>query len=106
MSVESYAGLLTLRRWVTIAHHIPGRVRLRFTNRLVMSLGERQLSALNDLCSDAGIIRQCQINRETGSLLLQYDAQRLSPALVDALFASEDEKAQDAFQRIVHLLNH
>lgn len=72
-------SLMALRRYVTIAHHIPGRLRLRFNNKLIAALGKTKLSALDEYCGPGSSLRGYSLNAATGSLLLEYDAKRLSP---------------------------
>ncbi|AKJ43095.1 HMA2 domain-containing protein [Pragia fontium] len=105
MSADSFSGLMMLRRFVELAHHIPGRIRLRFTNKLVASVGKSKLSALDELCGKDNCLRSYTLNTDTGSLLLEYDAKRLPPMLLDQLFGDDDQLAQQALTQILPIIS-
>lgn len=105
MSSDAFNGLLTLRRHVEIAHHIPGRLRLRFTHRLVASLGRGKLAQLESLCHPEGVLRHYSLNSETGSILIEYDAVRIKPLLLTHLFSNDEDAAHQAFHQLVALLS-
>lgn len=87
MQLEDLSGLMTLRRFVEVAHHIPGRIRLRFTNRLISGLSKNKLSALEEICHPEGYLRSYSLNTATGSLVLEYSAAHISPATLNQLLA-------------------
>lgn len=105
MSSDSFSGLMTLRRFVELAHHIPGRIRLKFTNKLIASVGKSKLSALEELCGKDNCLRSCTLNTATGSLLLEYDAKRLSPKLLEQLFGEDDDLALQALNEILPIIS-
>lgn len=98
-------SLMSLRRYVTIAHHIPGRIRLRFNNKLIASLGKAKLSALDDYCGPGHSLHSYSLNAATGSLLLEYDAKRLSPKLIAQLFGDDDEQAELALTELLPIIS-
>jgi len=73
---------------VTLKHHLPGRLRLRAGVGLAMSGLAGSLETLREA---AGVGR-VTVNPATGSVLVEYDAAVLSPALVQALFEARDGK--------------
>lgn len=105
MPVESLGDLLTLRRFVEVAHHIPGRLRLRFSNKLVASLGQGKLKQLDAYCSPEGYLRRYQINSETGSIVLEYDAAAIRPQILNQLFGQDGEQAQHALEQLAAILS-
>lgn len=104
MQFDDLNNLMTLRRYVEIAHHIPGRLRLRFTSKLVSALSKSRLSSLDSLCSAEGYLHSYTLNTGTGSLLLEYNARELSPALLTQLFGADDARAGEALAAIHTLL--
>ncbi|EPR32295.1 hypothetical protein dsat_0647 [Alkalidesulfovibrio alkalitolerans DSM 16529] len=78
--------LLALRPHVRLVSHLPGRVRLRAAPTLSVLPEAGRLDEL----SGAEGLRAVRVNRLTGSVLIEYDEARLSPDLVQALFASPD----------------
>ena len=105
MPVESLGDLLTLRRFVEVAHHIPGRLRLRFSNKLVASLSQGKLKQLDAYCSPEGYLRRYQINSDTGSIVLEYDAAAIRPHILNQLFGQDGEQAQQALEQLAAILS-
>lgn len=106
MQLDDLSSLMTLRRYVEIAHHIPGRIRLRFTSKLVSSLSKHRLNELENLCSPDGYLRSYSLNTGTGSLLLEYNAGALPPALLSQLFGPDEQQARQALADIHAILSH
>lgn len=105
MEPEELSGLMMLRRFVTVEHHIPGRIRLRFTNRLIPSLGKGKLEKLEALCHPDSALRSYNLNKHTGSLLLEYDAKQIKPAVLAQLFGADDTAAQQALEQLIQSLS-
>lgn len=105
MPAESFDDLLTLRRFVEVAHHIPGRLRLRFSNKLVASLSQGKLSQLDAFCHPTGSLRRYQVNTGTGSIVIEYDATTVHPHILNQIFGSDGEQARQALQQLTVILN-
>lgn len=104
MQLDDLDGLMQLRRFVEVAHHIPGRIRLKFTNRLVAGLSRYKLGDLESLCHPQGCLQSFSLNDVTHSLTIGYQARRLSPALLNQLFGPDNEAAQQALEHIHAIL--
>ncbi|MCL2892583.1 hypothetical protein [Brenneria tiliae] len=105
MESEDLSGMMMLRRFVTIEHHIPGRIRLRFANRLIPSLGKGKLEKLEALCGPENALRSYALNSRTGSVLLEYDAGRINPAVLTQLFGADDTAARQALEQLIQSLS-
>lgn len=105
MPDESIDDLFTLRRYVELAHHIPGRLRLRFTNRLVASLSQGKLKQLDTLCHPQGCLRRYQLHKDSGSIVLEYDVSRVPPRIFNQLFGSDGELASVALHELAAILD-
>ncbi|MFI3246111.1 MAG: hypothetical protein R3Y10_06430 [Ferrimonas sp.] len=98
------SDIFSLRQWVSVAHHIPGRIRLKFNSVLLARFAHTQTEqALQQAMNYPSLIHY-QLNPESGSLVLQYDATMLPPSLLDDLFTGQPELAQQAYQRLLGLL--
>lgn len=106
MQLADLSGLMLLRRFVNVASHIPGRIRLQFTSNLVAGLSKSKLSTLEKYCSPEGCLQSCSLNAGTNSLLLEYKPDLLAPALLDTLFGKDDNAAEQALEQLYHLLSH
>ena len=105
MPAESFGDLLTLRRFVEVAHHIPGRLRLRFSNKLIASLSQGKLKQLDADCHPEGYLRRYQINSDSGSIVLEYDAAAIRPQILNQLFGHDGEQAQQALEQLAAILD-
>lgn len=104
MMNKDLSGLLKYRKWITVAHHIPGRIRLRFTNNLIVTLGRHKLSMLDKFCDENGALKSYCFNLNTASLILEYNANLLSPPLINQLFDDDEQKAVEALVKLVPVI--
>ncbi|MDD3579614.1 MAG: hypothetical protein PHW74_01185 [Desulfobacca sp.] len=82
--------LLKLRSYLTdIVHHIPGRVRLRFSPGLLQQAGQIDLAVFDNL----GIFKGIEVNPWALSVTITYDPNRLPPRLWEA-FIKGDKAAE------------
>ena len=85
--------LSRIRPHVTLAHHLPGRLRLRVGLGLAAS---GLTGALDSLRETPGVGR-VSVSPATGSVLVEYDSASLSPALVQGLF---EARSSEEFRRL------
>lgn len=83
--------LLQLRPLLHVAHHVPGRLRLKFDpaiqkNQSVIS----HLSSLMKSLPDTGLYH-IRLNPFARSLVLEYDAARIAYADLQEFLTSKDE---------------
>jgi hypothetical protein len=103
--------LLECRRHLRVAHHVPGRIRLKFTTELFRHSALRE--AIAPFLKGAGLpfdferpgwlknnaelkvagavpgIRSARLNWRGRSLIVQYDDRLLPAHKIDALFAAD-----------------
>lgn len=87
------ATLLRLREYLTVAHHIPGRIRLRMKPGLLTNPEALKLAGSVDLASwgnGSRAIINTRLNNGNGSLVVDYDPHLLRPELIGELFSSRD----------------
>jgi hypothetical protein len=100
--------LLALWPYVRIAHHLPGRLRLRMRpgaaiDQTVRRHAETGEEALRQLPG----VRSIRLNALAGSLLLEYDPERLPFSLVDAFFhATGSTQAGELLDRLLSYHPH
>ncbi len=99
------ATLIKLRSYLRIAHHIPGRIRIKVNPALFIQPDALRLAAQVDL-GDLGrgnghpAIINSRINKNAGSLVLEYDPRMIAPAMFEDLFRARDEN------RVEQLVEH
>lgn len=84
--------LAELRARVTPAHHIPGRLRLRFAGGLPAGVAP---DALQHALTGLPGVRELTINLLARSCTIHYDAKTLPPRVWDDLFAGRRGPAVD-----------
>lgn len=86
-----------LKPHLSLVHHLPGRLRLR-AGRTFAAAG--LAGALDGLGPVPGV-HAVTVNRITGSVLIEYDAEALPASLVQGLF---EEAEEDDLRRIATTL--
>ncbi|MFC3187231.1 HMA2 domain-containing protein [Shewanella intestini] len=86
-----------MRRWVVIAHHVPGRIRLKYKLGLVAQLMQFNLSNVDEVIEQVPAFLSYKLNKSTGSIVIEYDAKLVTPQWVEQLFGESDEQAKQAY---------
>ncbi|WED24673.1 cation transporter [Vibrio sp. JC009] len=96
---------LKLRSWVQVAHHIPGRVRLKYKLSIIAHLARFNAGDIKRALDDIPAFRNYKLNSSTGSILIEYDPGLVSPALIEELFSPDDNIAERACYALADCLN-
>lgn len=90
---------LELRQLISIAHHVPGRIRLKFDLGVLGHPVVKTLSSLTGegkaSLKEAGFV-DSRLNLPARSLVLEYNPERISPQVLDAFFSHPDAKQAEA----------
>ena len=81
--------ILELRPLITIAHHVPGRIRLRLDPRILQHPAASALASLSEGQTDTGLL-SARLNLLARSLVLEYDTTRISPDELIAFIDGSD----------------
>ncbi|WP_299020390.1 HMA2 domain-containing protein [uncultured Photobacterium sp.] len=103
MEKELYPTLLELRQYLTVVHHIPGRIRLKFNISIMQQLASFDMSTAKSAISNFPALKNYRLNLATSSVVIEYDHGLINPNLIDTLFA-EDEPAFQAAVSELHNL--
>ena len=90
MAVEDY--LMPLLEEAEIAHHIPGRIRLRFNHSIVSKLPEVNgiEKEIQKIANEIEAIKNIRLNLFAGSVVVQYDTDILSPDFWQEVVGEKD----------------
>ena len=90
MSVEDY--LIPLLEEAEIAHHIPGRIRLRFNHSIVTRLPKVNgiEKVIQRMVNQIEAIKDIRLNLYAGSVVVQYDTDILSPDFWQEVVGEKD----------------
>ncbi|MDR8522348.1 MULTISPECIES: HMA2 domain-containing protein [Shewanella] len=93
-----------MRRWVEIAHHIPGRIRLKYKVGLMAQLMQYSLKDVDDVVAQIPAFLSYKLNKSTGSIVIEYNPELVSAAVINDLFGESDEQATDAYHLLAEYL--
>jgi len=93
--------LLDIVPYLEIAHHIPGRIRLRIS---FSGIGSLQGVDLGDQVNQIPGILSTRVNALALSAVVEYDPERLDPGLWEALAGLKDRPEQTK-EVVDHLLS-
>lgn len=104
--MEKYLDkVLNMRRWVMIAHHIPGRIRLKYKMGLVAQLMQYKLKNVDEVVSQVPAFITYKLNKSTGSIVIEYDVSLVHPDTINDLFGESDELATKAYYTLTQYLH-
>lgn len=81
--------LFELRAMLSIAHHVPGRLRLKLDPRIREHPAAALLESLGARSADTGLLH-ARINPLARSLVLGYDTRRIAPSVLEEFLVSPD----------------
>lgn len=94
MHLSDLAGL---RHYLTIKHHIPGRIRLVFNPALITRPEVRELaSAHSELPPGVFSVR---VNALALSVIIEYDPGRIDPSLLNDLITADEERMIEVLRK-------
>lgn len=96
---------LKLRKWVSIGHHIPGRVRLKYKLGIVAQLASYRSDEIEQAIASVPAFKNYKINTATGSIVIEYDPSCIQPSTIDALFSDSAADAEQACYSLAEQLN-
>lgn len=81
-----------LRKYLSVKHSLPGRLRVKFSKKILTD--KTALSLVDSGLDIPGAVEKTKVNIFSGSLLIEYDAKKVSQGLLEGLInASSDEEA-------------
>jgi hypothetical protein len=81
--------LYEMRGMLSIAHHVPGRLRLKLDPRIREHPGAALIESLSKRLPDTGLLH-VRLNPMARSLVLGYDTSRIAPQVLEEFLVSRD----------------
>lgn len=103
--IDNIKAALKLRNWVNVAHHIPGRIRLKYKLSIMLHLARFNFKEIEQALESIPALHHYKINRTTGSIVIEYDPQRIIPALLEDIFSDDESTAEAACYTLAENLN-
>jgi hypothetical protein len=85
--------LLALRRHLHIAHHVPGRVRLKISLSALQDVSRADAEKVLRLLESAHGIENVRLNAAARSVVITYERARIAPEDWEVLVHGEPEAA-------------
>lgn len=92
---------LTLRRHLRIAHHIPGRIRLRAGPSIVKDLGAVDGKVFDRVLGALQGIREFRANPRAGSIVVEYLPAAIRPDWWETLIHGDEAAALALLQHLL-----
>ncbi len=84
-----FATIATLRKYLSIKHSLPGRIRIKFALAVMNDPEALKLAQSPPEMPDA--VTDTQLNIFSRTLLIEYDADQIPPVLLEELITTEDD---------------
>lgn len=84
-----FSTIAMLRKYLTIKHSLPGRIRIKFSLGIMKDPEAMKLAQSPPDMPDA--VKETKVNVFARTLLLEYDAELVPPALLEELIITEDD---------------
>ncbi|SIN98920.1 HMA2 domain-containing protein [Halodesulfovibrio marinisediminis] len=98
-----FTTVAKLRKYLTVKHHIPGRIRITFDRAIITDPEALKLVKTAPKMPDA--VKKTSVNIFSKSLVIEYDADRIPPQLLEDLInAPSDEAASVIVEKLYSLL--
>lgn len=99
-SVNANKDWFECRTLLSIAHHIPGRLRLKVAGRAIKDFAHADGEALEAWVKSLVGIRQVRVNSLALSIVIDYDTAQIGPTDWDLFFGSNKDRALEVLQRL------
>ncbi|HKI81525.1 MAG TPA: hypothetical protein VKA04_07740 [Pseudodesulfovibrio sp.] len=83
--------LMELRRHLAIQHHVPGRIRIKFSLKLLADPRAQTLWNEKDSRTQPSWVRNTKVNMFTRNVIIEYDPQVVQPEKLHEALVTEDE---------------
>lgn len=90
---------IDLRQCLKIAHHIPGRLRLRASLSAATKNLQISPDAIVALLTSLDGVKDVRLNKLAGSATISYDQKKLPPDFWPALLADDPETVRAGLQK-------
>ncbi len=92
--IPDLTPFLDLRRYISIVHHVPGRIRLKLSLTALAHLPKVDPAPFVDLVSRVKGVKETRVNKAALSVVVEYDSSSIPPSLWERLLTAEPEEVQ------------
>lgn len=84
-----FRKLVELEKYLEVAHHVPGRMRVRFSPLILTR--PVALAAMKEHCELPPAIHSTRVNMSARSVVIEYDPEAIPPDVVEELIQGKDK---------------
>lgn len=95
-----FATIATLRKYLSIKHSLPGRIRIKFSMDIMKDQEALALAQSPPEMPDA--VTDTKLNVLSRTLLIEYDAEQVPPHLLEELITTDDDDRAEAIVEELH----
>lgn len=95
-----FETIASLRKYLTVKHSLPGRIRIKFSLGIMKDPEALKLAQSPPDMPDA--VTKVDLNIFSRTLLLEYDPERIDPALLEELINTDDDSRASEIVEMVH----
>jgi len=99
---QAICDLFRVADYARIAHHISGRIRIKFSLSAKKELADVELEPLTEQLPG---INHYRLNNKNGSLVIEYDPDVISKPLWEKLINSSQNERQDLTEELLTIWN-
>lgn len=82
--------LMALREYLSVAHHVPGRIRLKFSMGLLKDKDALKLISEFENSPVPPAVKDARINKMARSVVIEYDKNVIDPAKLDEVLKTKN----------------
>ena len=86
-----FQTLMDLRQYLTIKHHVPGRIRIKFGLKLLADPRAQTLKEETENQTSPPCIKSTKLNMLTRNVIIEYDPEAVDPQKLHEALITEDE---------------
>lgn len=86
-----FQTLMALRKHLTIKHHVPGRIRIKFGLKLLADPRAQALKEEKQGAAPPPWIKETKVNMFTRTVVVEYDPDVVKPEKLHEALITEDE---------------
>lgn len=87
----NFGELVALRDCLDVAHHVPGRIRIRFSLALLARPEAKKLMDLSDNGRCVPGFRGMRLNAAARSVVIEYDPAVIAPQKLEEVLTTNDQ---------------
>ena len=95
-----FSTIAALRKYLTVKHSLPGRIRLKFSMSIMND--PEALALAQSPPEMPAAVKDTSLNIFSRTLLIEYDAAQVDPAMLEELITTDDDERAAELVEALH----